>query len=118
VIHQRTHPNLDVPGCFGCRISGISFGRVPGGARQGSGFDVQALESQIGSLEAAEHYTREATEGFGHLRWSGGRAYAKDRKTGDYNALSESEMTKVMYGSARSEETKRSFFPSKGPKSV
>ncbi len=24
--HQETHPNLDVEGCFGCRVAGISFG--------------------------------------------------------------------------------------------
>lgn len=24
--HQETHPNLDVEGCFGCRVSGIRFG--------------------------------------------------------------------------------------------
>lgn len=24
--HRETHPNLDVDGCFGCRVAGISFG--------------------------------------------------------------------------------------------
>ena len=24
--HQETHPGLDVEGCFGCRVAGISFG--------------------------------------------------------------------------------------------
>ena len=24
--HQETHPNLDVEGCFGCRVAGVSFG--------------------------------------------------------------------------------------------
>lgn len=24
--HMETHPNLDVEGCFGCRVAGISFG--------------------------------------------------------------------------------------------
>lgn len=24
--HQETHPNLDVPGCFGCRVSGVRMG--------------------------------------------------------------------------------------------
>ena len=24
--HQETHPGLDVEGCFGCRIAGVSFG--------------------------------------------------------------------------------------------
>lgn len=29
-LHRETHPNLDVPGCFGCKATGISFGTVPG----------------------------------------------------------------------------------------
>lgn len=33
VIHQRTHPALDNAGCFGCKIASISFGTVPGGAK-------------------------------------------------------------------------------------
>lgn len=24
--HREKHPNLDVEGCFGCRIAGVSFG--------------------------------------------------------------------------------------------
>lgn len=24
--HQETHPGLDVPGCFGCKVAGVSFG--------------------------------------------------------------------------------------------
>lgn len=24
--HQETHPNLDIEGCFGCRVAGVSFG--------------------------------------------------------------------------------------------
>lgn len=35
MIHQRKHPRLDVPGCYGCHISGISWGAVPGGTRPG-----------------------------------------------------------------------------------
>lgn len=26
MIHQRTHPNLNVEGCFACRIAGIRMG--------------------------------------------------------------------------------------------
>lgn len=33
MIHRRTHPNLDQPDCFGCKASTISFGTVPGGAK-------------------------------------------------------------------------------------
>lgn len=28
MIHQKTHPDLDVPGCFGCRVSSVSVGGV------------------------------------------------------------------------------------------
>lgn len=24
--HAETHPSLDVPGCFGCKVAGVSFG--------------------------------------------------------------------------------------------
>ena len=24
--HAETHPSLDVPGCFGCKVSGVAFG--------------------------------------------------------------------------------------------
>lgn len=24
-LHQRTHPGLDVPGCFGCKAAGVSI---------------------------------------------------------------------------------------------
>lgn len=30
MIHRRTHPNLDVEGCFGCKANSINFGTVPG----------------------------------------------------------------------------------------
>jgi hypothetical protein len=26
MIHRRTHPNLDVEGCFSCRVSHVTFG--------------------------------------------------------------------------------------------
>jgi hypothetical protein len=26
VIHQQTHPTLDVDGCFACRVSGVRMG--------------------------------------------------------------------------------------------
>ena len=31
-MHRRTHPKF-VEGCFGCKVSSISFGIVPGGYR-------------------------------------------------------------------------------------
>lgn len=30
-IHQRTHPTLDVPGCYGCKISSIGIPPSAGG---------------------------------------------------------------------------------------
>lgn len=27
-LHRRTHPNLDVEGCFGCKAASVSFGGV------------------------------------------------------------------------------------------
>jgi hypothetical protein len=86
----------------------LSWGNVPGGARAGKNyFDKQALESQIGDLEANAEYTREATSGFGALRWSGGRPFSQDRNTGDWNQLSASDVNQVMHGS-RSEESSSS----------
>jgi len=26
IKHRETHPNLDVEGCFGCKVAGVSFG--------------------------------------------------------------------------------------------
>lgn len=26
IKHQEKHPNLDVEGCFGCKVAGVSFG--------------------------------------------------------------------------------------------
>lgn len=33
-LHREKHPDLDVEGCFGCKATGITFGTVPGGARE------------------------------------------------------------------------------------
>lgn len=27
-LHTRTHPNLDVPGCFGCKAASVNFGCI------------------------------------------------------------------------------------------
>lgn len=27
--HREVHPNLDVEGCFGCRVAGVKFGSNP-----------------------------------------------------------------------------------------
>lgn len=34
--HRETHPSLDVPGCFGCRVSGIQFGAASMPTRKGT----------------------------------------------------------------------------------
>lgn len=26
MLHQRTHPNLNVEGCFACKVAGVTFG--------------------------------------------------------------------------------------------
>lgn len=49
-LHQRKHPDF-VEGCFGCKISGISFGVVPGAYRDtnsGTMFDKDAVLEQLG----------------------------------------------------------------------
>lgn len=95
---------------FKDKLASINFGRVPGGARAGKNyFDREALESQIGNLDENEARTREATEGYGALRWDKGEAYARDRNTGDYNKLAASDMERVMYGGSRSAKESRSF---------
>ena len=36
IKHQERHPGLDVEGCFGCKVAGVSFGAnasTTGGAR-------------------------------------------------------------------------------------
>lgn len=53
MIHQRTHPGLDVEGCFGCKISGVTFGSVPGGTRSGSA-GRKAYETLKRDIEAYE----------------------------------------------------------------
>jgi hypothetical protein len=103
--------------CFRHKLRSLSWGRVPGGAREGKNyFDREALESQIGDLDRNAAYTREATEGYGALRWDNGEAYYQDRNTGDFNKATASDMDKVMYGSSRRKETARSFGVGSGRK--
>jgi hypothetical protein len=33
--HRETHPNLDVPGCFGCKVSGLSIAASATPTRRG-----------------------------------------------------------------------------------
>lgn len=48
-IHQRTHPEY-VDGCFGCKISTISFGTVPGGAKDAKS-GVSAIDQRHKDLD-------------------------------------------------------------------
>lgn len=90
--------------CFYHKLHTLTFGSVPGGARQRSGFDKEALEHQFGNLERNEHDMMEATEGLGALKWDKGEAFHKDRKTGDYVKLTASDYDRLMYGSSRAAE--------------
>ena len=54
-LHQLTHPE-PVDGCFGCKVIGLSFGIVPGGAREAlstSMFDRDAFLDQFGDSEGS-----------------------------------------------------------------
>ncbi len=33
MIHRRKHPELNEPGCFGCKISSVGFSSIEGGTR-------------------------------------------------------------------------------------
>lgn len=35
MIHRRVHPNLDVEGCFGCKVSGLSIAASATPTRRG-----------------------------------------------------------------------------------
>lgn len=54
-LHQRKHPE-PVDGCFGCKLTGISFGIVPGGYRDTvstSMHDSDAIMEQWGHSDGA-----------------------------------------------------------------
>lgn len=54
-LHEKTHPQA-VPGCFGCKVVGLSFGIVPGGAREAlstSMFDRDAFLDQFGDSQGS-----------------------------------------------------------------
>jgi len=35
MLHRRVHPNLDVDGCFGCKVSGLSIAASATPSRRG-----------------------------------------------------------------------------------
>ena len=86
--------------CFAHKLRTIQFGVGTANAKRDY-FDKEALESQIGNLDDNAAYAREATEGYGPLRWSKGEAYYQDKTTGGYSKLSASDLEKVLYGSAK-----------------
>ena len=105
-MHEHTEYT---EGCFTCKLKTLRWGRVPGGARQGNFYYEDALRQQLGDLEANAEYTREVTEGYGHLRWSNGDCYYQDRTTGDYVKMDSSDFNKVMYGDKRGFKEDRSI---------
>lgn len=44
--HREIHPNLDVEGCFGCRIAGVSFAASSMPSRKQDNNRIEATERQ------------------------------------------------------------------------
>jgi hypothetical protein len=42
--HREIHPSLDVEGCFGCRIAGVSFAASSMPSRRGQAAQINATE--------------------------------------------------------------------------
>jgi hypothetical protein len=77
-LHREKHPDLDVEGCLGCKLTQISIASIPGGTRPGSAKAAQerqfkrdmdaywrarrAGESPEGTTEAAVRATRQRQE--------------------------------------------------------
>ena len=60
-LHQQTHPEF-VDGCFGCKISGISFGVVPGAYRDTNSksmFDRDVVMEQFGAKDGESAFSQE-----------------------------------------------------------
>lgn len=72
-IHQRrTHPEY-VEGCFGCKVSTVSFGTVPGGAR-----DQRTKVSHARNVEKGLNRYRELKEAGEQPSGTSLRAQRKD----------------------------------------
>lgn len=54
MIHQRVHPELNEEGCYGCKISGISWGAVPDGTRPGGKAKAWIIKREKGLEKYAE----------------------------------------------------------------
>lgn len=46
MLHQRTHPNLDVPGCFSCRIATVNVAPSATPSRHPEAASVKAREER------------------------------------------------------------------------
>jgi hypothetical protein len=46
VKHQEVHPHLDVDGCFGCRVAGVSFAASAMPSRKADSNRIDATERQ------------------------------------------------------------------------
>lgn len=60
-LHRQTHPQYQ-EGCFACKISGISFGVVPGAYRDtnsGTMFDRDAVMEQLGTADGESAFSKE-----------------------------------------------------------
>lgn len=55
MIHRRTHPNLDVEGCFGCEVSSVKFS-IPYWMRSEN---LDAVDDNKRDIEAAVRNDRE-----------------------------------------------------------
>lgn len=44
--HRETHPNLDVDGCFACRVAGVSFSASSMPSRRIKASEINATEKQ------------------------------------------------------------------------
>ena len=46
VKHQETHPNLDVDGCFGCKIAGVSISSAAMPGRKSASHQINETEKR------------------------------------------------------------------------
>jgi len=46
IKHQETHPNLDVEGCFGCKIAGISISSAAMPGRKSASHQINETEKR------------------------------------------------------------------------
>ena len=46
IKHQETHPNLDVEGCFGCKVSAVGFSAELMPTRSGSSRSASVIQKE------------------------------------------------------------------------